>query len=79
MTPAGVDGEVIATAKNIQLPVKVAIGGIDAQVLGAVLIYTGEIQVNVLIPANAPTGAAVPLVLTIGTAPSRKDATIAIK
>ena len=79
VTPAGVDGEVIATAKNIQLPVKVAIGGIDAQVLGAVLIYTGEIQVNVLIPANAPTGAAVPLVLTIGTAPSRKDATIAIK
>ena len=29
------------------------IGGIDAQVLGAVLIYTGEIQVNVVIPSGA--------------------------
>lgn len=76
--PAGVDGEAITVAKDIQLPVKVSIGGIDATVLGAVLIYTGEIQVNVSIPAGAPTGA-VPLILTIGTASSRKDATIAIK
>ena len=74
----GQDGEAITATKNIQLPVKVSIGGIDAQILGAVLIYTGEIQVNVVIPNNAPTGAA-PLMLTIGTAASRKDATIAIK
>ncbi len=68
----------ITVPKNVKLPVKVSIGGIDAQVLGAVLIYTGEIQVNVLIPSGAPTGD-VPLVLTVGTASSRKDATIAIK
>ena len=79
VNPAGVDGEAIPVAKNINLPVKVSIGGIDAQVLGAVLIYTGEIQANVVIPGNAPTGSAVPLVLTIGTASSRTDATIAIK
>ena len=54
------------------------VGGIDAQVV-AVLIYTGEIQANVSIPGGAPTGSAVPLVLTIGTASSRNDATIAIK
>jgi uncharacterized protein (TIGR03437 family) len=78
VTPSGVDGEAVATPKNIQLPLKVSIGGIDAQVLGAVLIYTGEIQANVMIPNTAQTGN-VPLVLTIGTASSRKDATIAIK
>jgi uncharacterized protein (TIGR03437 family) len=82
VTPAGVDGELIPVAapKNINLPVKVSIGGIDVTgYLAAVLIYTGEIQVNVAIPGNAPTGAAVPLILTVGTASSRKDATIAIK
>jgi uncharacterized protein (TIGR03437 family) len=78
VTPAGVDGETIAAPKNIQLPIKVSVGGIDAQVLGAVLIYTGEIQVNVVIPNAAPTGN-VPLVLTVGASASRKDATIAIK
>jgi uncharacterized protein (TIGR03437 family) len=76
--PPGQDGEAITVPKNVKLPVKVSIGGVDAQVLGAVLIYTGEIQVNVLIPGAAPTGD-VPLVLTVGTASSRKDATIAIK
>jgi uncharacterized protein (TIGR03437 family) len=76
--PAGQDGEVIASPKDMKLPVKVSIGGIDAKVLGAVLIYTGEIQVNVVIPGTAPTGD-VPLVLTIGAASSRKDATIAVK
>jgi uncharacterized protein (TIGR03437 family) len=43
------------------------------------LIYTGEIQINVLIPANAPTGSAVPLVVTIGGASSRADTTVAIQ
>jgi hypothetical protein len=42
-----------------------------------VLTYTGEIQVNVVTVGSA--GAAVPLILTIGMASSRKDATIAIK
>jgi len=78
VTPAGVDGEILSAIKNIQLPVKATVGGLDAQV-AAVLIYTGEIQANVVIPAGAPTGSAVPLILTIGTANSRKDATIAVK
>ncbi len=78
VSPAGVDGEAIAAAKNILAPVKVTIGEIDAQILGAVLIYTGEIQVNVAIPSNAPTGN-VALVLSVGTGSSRKDATIAVK
>ncbi|MGA2118519.1 MAG: hypothetical protein ABSH56_27660 [Bryobacteraceae bacterium] len=37
------------------------------------------LQINVLIPPNAPTGSAVPLVVMIGGASSRTDATIAIQ
>ena len=47
MTPAGVDGEAIAIPKDIVLPVSVTVGGVEAQVIGKLLIYTGEIQVNV--------------------------------
>ena len=39
----------------------------------------GEVQVNVLIPANAPKGNVVPLVVTIGGVSTRTDATIAIQ
>jgi uncharacterized protein (TIGR03437 family) len=79
VNPAGVDGEPITTPKNINLPVKVTIGGIDANLIGsAVLTYTGEIQVNVWVPSAAPAGN-VPITLTIGNAKSRGDATIAIK
>jgi uncharacterized protein (TIGR03437 family) len=79
VNPAGVDGEIVSGFKNIVLPVKVTIGGLDAQILGAgVLIYTGEIQVNAMIPSGSGTGD-VPLILTIGTASSRKDVTIAVK
>jgi len=79
VTPAGVDGEIVAAPKSVNLPVKVTIGGIDAPlVVSPVLIYTGEIQVPVYVPSNAPTGN-VPLVLTIGNAKSRADATIAVK
>jgi len=64
------------------LPVSVSLGGVTlpaANIAFDGLIYTGEVQINVLIPANAPTGGAVPLVVTIGGAASRSDATIAIR
>jgi uncharacterized protein (TIGR03437 family) len=64
------------------LPVSVTLGGIPvpaANIAFDGLIYCGEVQMNILIPANAPTGGAVPLVVSIGAASSRSDATIAIK
>ena len=64
------------------LPVSVALGGVTvpaANIAFDGLIYRGEVQINVLIPANAPTGSAVPLVVTIGGASSRTEATIAIQ
>jgi uncharacterized protein (TIGR03437 family) len=63
-------------------PVSVSLGGAAvpaANIAFVGLIYSGEIQVNVLIPDNAPTGSAVPLVVTIGGASSRVDATVAIQ
>jgi uncharacterized protein (TIGR03437 family) len=83
VSPAGVDGETIPATnpKSLVQPVQVKIGAIalaPSDVLFALLTYTGEAQIAVKIPANAPTGN-VPLVITIGSASSRADATIAIK
>jgi len=64
------------------LPVSVSLGGTPVPAANVVfdgLIYTGEIQINLQIPAHAPTGGAVPLVVTIGGASSRTDATVAIQ
>jgi uncharacterized protein (TIGR03437 family) len=64
------------------LPVSVSLGGVQLPAANVVfdgLVYSGEVQINVLIPANALTGGAVPLVVTIGGASSRTDATIAIQ
>jgi len=64
------------------LPVSVSLGGSAvpaANIAFDGLVYCGEVQINVLIPANAPTGSAVSLAVTIGGASSRTDATIAIQ
>jgi uncharacterized protein (TIGR03437 family) len=64
------------------LPLSVSLGGVQLPAANVVfdgLVYSGEVQINILIPANAPTGSAVPLVVTIGGTSSRADATIAIK
>jgi uncharacterized protein (TIGR03437 family) len=63
------------------LPVSVSLGRVQvpaANVVFAGLVYSGEVQINLLIPANAPTGSAVPLVVTIGGS-SRTDATVALQ
>lgn len=64
------------------LPVSVSLGGSAVPAANLAfdgLVYCGEVQINLLIPAKAPTGSAVPLVVTIGGASSRTDATIAIQ
>jgi uncharacterized protein (TIGR03437 family) len=67
---------------NPLLPVSVSIGGAkipDANLIFKGAVYSGEIQLNVLIPDNVPTGGAVPLVITIGGASSRSGVTVAVK
>jgi uncharacterized protein (TIGR03437 family) len=78
VTPAGQDGEAISGVKSLTLPYKVTIGGVDAPVQFIGLTYTGVIQVNVVVPPNAPTQTD-ELVLTIGNTPSKKGVTISVK
>lgn len=78
VTPAGQDGETITAPKNLNLPVKVTIDGIEAPLIYAVLVYTGEIQVAARIPGGARAGD-VPLLLTIGGASSRSDVTVSVR
>jgi uncharacterized protein (TIGR03437 family) len=78
VNPNGQDGEIFATPKNVNLPVKVAIDGIEAPLIYAVLIYTGEVQIAARVPTSSRTGD-VPLLLNIGGASSRSDMTISVK
>jgi uncharacterized protein (TIGR03437 family) len=64
------------------LPVTVNIGGVPAtvQYYGAAPgELAGVMQLNVEIPASAPTGTAVPVSVTVGTIQSPANATISIK
>jgi uncharacterized protein (TIGR03437 family) len=60
------------------LSVSVTVAGENAAVSFAG-IDPGVLQVNVQLPPDAPSGDAVPLVLTIGSVSSRKAATVAIQ
>lgn len=79
--PAGEDGVVNdRILRTPQLPVTLSIGGKDAKVLYAGTAYglvQGVMQVQALIPAGV-TGT-VPVVLTVGSANSQPNTTIAIQ
>lgn len=59
------------------LPVRVTVGGVPAEVVWVGNV--GVLQVNFRVPANAPVGDAVPLVLAIGDARSSKPVTMAVR
>ena len=84
--PVGVTGQVIQADPNFLkhpiAPVSVTIGGQPAEVQysgSAPGLVSGGFQVNALIPDGAPSGGAVPVVLTVGNASSQGLATIAIQ
>jgi len=60
-----------------QLPVKVTVGGVPAEV--RYVRNIGLLQVNVRVPPNAPVGDAVPLVLMVGNGRSSDRVTMAIR
>jgi len=79
--PAGKDGEVLV-APNFprpRLPVKVTIGGLDAEVVFAGLVYTGVLQVNARVPEATAPGSAAELLLTVGDFSSRNGVTLAVR
>ena len=78
VNPDGQDAEIITTPKNINLPVRVLVDGIEAPLLHSLLTYTGVMQIGARIPSTSRTGD-VPLVLDIGGASSRHDVTVSVK
>jgi uncharacterized protein (TIGR03437 family) len=86
-TPHGANGNVPVYARAAdlpapRLPVKVTLGGVPAEIDyagGAPHSIAGLLQVNFRVPANAPLGGAVPLVLTVGSARSVDGVTMAIR
>ena len=81
--PGGLDG-VIAAQVNPRpvLPVSATVGGFPATVLYAGAAPTqvaGMFQVNLRVPSEAPSGPAVPVVITVGAKSSPKGVTIAIQ
>lgn len=80
--PPGVDGRITdATLPMPLLPISVQIAGLDAQVSyagAAPGLVTGVLQVNALIPSNAPSGPAIPISLLVGGVHSQAGITLAI-
>ncbi|MBM3956698.1 MAG: SBBP repeat-containing protein [Gemmatimonadetes bacterium] len=84
--PPGADGKPAAPPlPRPRLPVSVTIGG-AAVPAGNVLyagaapgLVAGVLQVNVRIPATAPSGNAVPVTVTVGTATSQVGVTLAVR
>jgi uncharacterized protein (TIGR03437 family) len=85
--PPGIDGSIPATGRITDYPVPalqvgVTVGGQAAEILyagAAPHAVAGLLQVNFRVPANAPVGDAVPLVLTVGDARSPSGVTMAVR
>ncbi len=81
--PTVLDGTVIgAVSTRPKLPVTVTIGGVPAvvQYAGGVSgLVAGVMQVNVQIPANAPSGDAVEVIVTVGDQRSRSGVTLSVE
>ena len=79
--PLSVDGEVTAEVKVPLLPVRVTVDRTDADVVfngAAPGMVAGVLQVNLRVPAGARSGA-LPVVLSVGGAPSPAGVTLAVK
>ena len=81
--PGGITGTITGTTLKFPLgTVTVTIGGVPATVAyagSAPGLVSGVLQVNAVIPARAPSGASVPIVVTVGGIASQSTATIAIQ
>jgi uncharacterized protein (TIGR03437 family) len=79
--PAGVTGSVPSGVSDQVEDVTVTIGGRQAQVLysgNAPSLVSGVLQVNAVVPADAPVGD-VPLVITVGGRASQPGVTLAVR
>jgi len=81
-SPAAVTSSLAKVAAQLVLPVTVAIGGVNAQVLCAGSA-PGEVeevvQVNVVIPPSVTPGAASPVLINVGRVTSQIGETLAVQ
>jgi endo-1,4-beta-xylanase len=79
--PAGVTGALAPAYDPPVLPVRVTVGGVAANLdyASSAPGFAGLMQINLRVPPEAPTGAAVPVILTVGTAQSPSGVTIAVQ
>lgn len=81
--PDGVDGRLAATPLPVPvLPVRVAIGGLEARVVyagGAPGLVAGVVQINAIVPDGVVLGHDVPLILRIGENESQTGITVAVR
>jgi uncharacterized protein (TIGR03437 family) len=85
--PPGIDGSIPQTGRIEDypvpaLPVRVTVGGQAADIIyagAAPHAVAGLLQVNFRVPADAPIGNAVPLVLTVGDSRSSESVTMAVR
>jgi uncharacterized protein (TIGR03437 family) len=83
--PANVTGSITppgSTAKKPVALISATVGGVPATVEfagSAPGMVAGIAQVNVRIPANAPSGPAVPIVISVGQAGSQSGVTLAVQ
>ncbi len=81
-TPASNDGDVVADASHVIATPVVTIGGQNAvvQYAGAAPgLVAGVVQINAVVPANAPAGASVPISFSVNGASSQSTATVALQ
>ena len=80
--PPGTDGSVnTVPLPQVQATVTATVGGQPASVNfagGAPGLVAGVIQVNVQVPSGISAGAAVPVVVTVGTSNTQSGITIAV-
>jgi uncharacterized protein (TIGR03437 family) len=81
-SPVPADGTINgASPPQPVLPVSATIGGQSAQVIyagGVDGVTAGLLQLNLLVPTNIPAGV-LPVILTVGTNSSQREATIAVR
>ncbi len=81
--PASLDGQIAgATLPKPLLSVSVTIGGLPVQPFyagAAPGLVAGMLQVNCIIPANGPSGLAVPIFLSIGNSATQAGITMAVQ
>jgi uncharacterized protein (TIGR03437 family) len=80
--PPGADGQITGSIlPKPLLPVSVQIGGLEARVVyagAAPGMVAGILQVNCVVPMEAPSGYAVPILLSVGKTSSQAGVTLAI-